>query len=559
MKKHQKKKLRKKAQKEARKREKKEELLARKISSGRLLSTMAVDLNQLPADLDLCHQLISDLHDQLDQKDKFAEKLQHQIEQLLRWRYGQRSDRVSSNQLTLFDQEQVEEEPADDDAPLEEEQVDPESKSKKKGHGRKPLPKDLPRRRVEYELSDDERKCPRCGGECECIGEETSEQLEYVPATLHVIEHARMKYACKKTDCDGTVLLAEKPAQPIEKGLPGPGLLAHVVVSKYADHLPLNRQENMLARHGVVISRKTMCGWARSAAEILQPLYDLMRERVLESKVVHTDDTTVPVLDRSRTKTKTGRVWVYVGDAKNPYSVFDYTPTRERDGPANFLSGFEGYLQADAYAGYDQLYRPSLDGVPSKVIEVACWAHARRKFVESESSASLRSLTAVAWIKRLYKIEDEAREAELDADELCALRQEKSKPLLDGFGEWLRAEQAEVLPKSPIGQAISYTLGNWDALVRYVEDGDLAIDNNVAERALRGLAVGRKNWMFAGSDRGGRTAAVLISLTQTAKAHNIDPFAYLRDLLARIATHPMKDLGQLLPDQWLSSQTETNP
>jgi transposase len=516
---------------------------------------MAVDLNQLPEDIGLLKQIIVELDAEKEKQEQFVEKLQHQLEQLIRWRFGQRSDRTSSNQLPLFDPASA---PEPEQEAVEEAPAETEPKRKKKGHGRNPLPAHLPRERVEYEVAPEDRHCPKCGAECKCIGEEISEQLEYVPATLHVIEHVRKKYACPDPACDGTVILAEKPPQPIEKGLPGPGLLAHVVVSKYADHLPLNRQENILARHGVEISRKTMCGWAMSAADILEPLYDLMRERVVQSKVIHTDDTTVPVLDREKTKTHTGRVWVYIGDHANPYTVFDYTRTRERDGPEEFLSGFSGYLQADAYAGYDKLYQPSPEGVPSKVIEVACWAHTRRKFVDSESSDSLRSLTAVAWIKKLYKIEQEAKERVLSAEQLRALRQEKSKPLLESFGDWLRTEQEKVLPKSPVGQAISYTLSNWKALNRYVEDGDLDIDNNAAERAIRGIAIGRKNWMFAGSDRGGRAAAVLISFAATCKELSIDPFAYLRDIFARIASHPMKNLSELLPDNWQTENPNIN-
>ncbi len=546
-----KKKLRKKRKKEIKKSQNNIDLSGTISPEKRLLLQMPVDLEHLPDDINLLKNLIVELDTEKEKQEKLVEKLQHQMEQLLRWRYGQRSDRVSSNQLPLFDSSHGENEQADAETDDEETPVEdaPESKPKKKGHGRKPLPDSLPRRRVEYELDGDARKCPRCGAECNCIGEEKSEQLEYVPATLHVIEHVRFKYACPDQNCDGSVLLAEKPSQPIEKGLPGPGLLAHVVVSKYADHLPLNRLEGILARHGVKISRKTMCGWAQNAADILGPLYDLMRERVLQSKVIHTDDTTVPVLDQAKTKTHTGRVWVYAGDKNNRYTVFDYTRTRERDGPEKFLAGFKGYLQADAYAGYDKLYESG------DVIEAACWAHARRKFVESESSDSIRSLTAVAWIKRLYEVEREATEAGLCAEEIRELRQEKSKQLLDDFGEWLRAQQAEVLPKSPIGLAIAYALNNWAALNRYIEDGDLAIDNNVAERALRGIAVGRKNWLFAGSDRGGKTAAVLTSFTQTCKDHGIDPYAYLRDVLDQIATYPMKKLSDLLPDNWQAQNT----
>jgi hypothetical protein len=267
--------------------------------------------------------------------------------------------------------------------------------------------------------------------------------------------------------------------------------------------------------------------------------------------VIHTDDTPVPVQDPNSTKTKEGRLWVYLGDARNPYIVYDYTPNRRRDGPVNFLAGYKGYLQADAYAGYDRMY------APAGIIEVACWAHARRKYVEAESSDLRRSLTAVAWIKSLYEVEHEAREKNLSPAELRALRQEKTKPLLEKFGDWLREERQKVLPKSPIGQAIAYTVSNWQALNRYVEDGELDPDNNAAERALRCIAVGRKNWLFAGNDRGGRAAAVLYSLIQTCKSLKLDPYGYLRDILSRIADHPVCRLSELLPDQWAATHKDS--
>ena len=389
--------------------------------------------------------------------------------------------------------------------------------------------------------------------------------MEYVPATLIVIDHVRLKYACKA--CEETIVLADKPSQPIEKGLPGPGLLAHIAVSKYAYHLPLARQEEMMRSHGVELSRKTTCGWMMASADLLTPLYDLMKQEVLASKVIHTDDTTTPVRDPDLTRTRTGRVWTYIGDVSHPYTVFDFTPTRKRDGPMEFLQGYKGYLQADAYAGYDGIF------APGDVKEVACWAHARRKFVEAQKSDPKRALIAVAYIKKLYEIERLANKLIEDRrnngggaftfDMECvlrrALRKRKSKPLLKKVGKWLRDEKKNVLPKSPIGQAIGYALNNWKALKRYVDRGFLNIDNNAAERALRSIAVGGKNGMFYGSDRGGRAAAVLCSFTSTCrmilrlskgKSLDIDPFAYLRDILSRIADHPNHHLDELLPDKW---------
>jgi hypothetical protein len=356
----------------------------------------------------------------------------------------------------------------------------------------------------------------------------------------------RPKFACKH--CQEHVAIAGKPAQPIDKGLPGPGLLAQVVVSKYGDHLPLYRLERIFARHGVGLSRSTMCGWMAACAGLLSPLYHLLTEQVLGSRVVHTDDTPVPVLDPSRDTARQGRVWVYLGDADHPYTAFDYTPSRSRDGPARFLGEFAGYLQADAFGGYDGIY------ASGRVVEVACWAHARRKFYDARGTDPERAHLALAWVRQLYEVEGRAKEK--PAATRAALRQQESRPLLGAFRVWLEEQKAGVLPKSPIGQAVAYALANWGALARYTEDGDLAIDNNAAERALRAVAIGRKNWLFAGSVNGGQTAAVLFSVIASCQRHGIDPFAYLRDVLGRLPTQPAERLAELLPDRWLGARTD---
>jgi transposase len=380
------------------------------------------------------------------------------------------------------------------------------------------------------------------------IGEDVSERLEYVPASLVVIQEACQKYACAK-GC--TVVTAEKPTPPIEKGLAGPGLLAQVAVSKYADHLPLHRQEEIFRRQGVELPRQTMCDWMRACAELVSPLYELMKQRVLGSKAVQTDDTPVPVLDPDLPRTRTGRIWTYVGDDEHPYTVYDYTPTRSRDGPEAFLEEFRGYLQADAYSGYDHFYKEPERGIT----EVACWAHSRRRFFEAQSSDLMRSTVMLAYIRLLYDVEREAGERKLKGEARRALRQEKSKLILDDIRAYLEREQPQVLPKSPEGEAIAYTLSNWKALTRYLEDGDLAIDNNGAERSLRGIAVGRRNWTFYGSDNGGRTAAVLTSLITTSKRLGLNPFAYLRDIFERIGAHPQSRLAELLPDPWQAAHS----
>jgi transposase len=513
---------------------------------------MAIDPQNLPNDAAALQQMLLSTMAQLDAtreqlvaKERELQRVQHWLEQLLRHRYGQKRERVDENRAFLF---AIEIASTGRDVPPEPKPAGDAPRPTPPGHGRQRLPQSLERRRVVFDLAAHERQCPQCQGELRHIGEEISEQLEYVPASLHVIQQACQKYACPK-GC--TVVTAAKPLAPIEKGLPGPGLLAHVAVSKYGDHLPLYRQESIFARQDVELSRKTMCDWMRQCAELVSPLVDLMKERALSSKVVQTDDTPVPVLDPELPHTRTGRIWTYVGDPKHPYTVYDYTPNRSRAGPDEFLKDFRGYLQADAYSGYDQIYKDPDRGIT----EVACMAHARRKYFDAQSSDIMRSMVMLAYMHLLYDIEREARDKALDATARRALRQARSQPILDDIKAYLERERRQVLPKSPIGQAIAYTLSNWDALVRYCQDGDLEIDNNGAERSLRGVAVGRRNWTFFGSDNGGSTAAVLSSLIATCKRHQIDPFAYLRDVFDRISAQPQNQLEELLPDKWLASRT----
>ncbi len=495
----------------------------------------------LPTDVTQCHALIEELSATVEEQQRVTARLRQQVEVLLKRLYGPRAERIDPAQLVLFGEAMAAAPEQEEEAPPEPETPAPAAK---KGHGRKPLPKDLPRQRIVHDVADEEKVCPECGAAKKRIGEEVSEQLEYVPASVFILEHVRPKYACPC--CQEHVSVADKPAKVIDKGVPGPGLVAHVLTSKYCDHLPLYRQESMLARHGVALSRKTLCGWVMATAARLEPLVEAMKREVLASAVIHTDDT--PVRVRGDDGPFTGRFWVYVGDRAHPYTVYDYTPSRRRDGPAAFLDGYKGYLQADAFGGYDGIY------ASGDVVEVACWVHARRKFHDARSTDSARAHRMLAWIRQLYDVEKDARK--LDAEQRRALRQQRSKPVLEGDGDregieqWLIEQQALALPKSPIGEAVNYALNNWTALTRYLDDGILAIDNNAAEQALRGIAIGRKNWLFLGSDRGGRAAAVHFTLIQSAKRHGIDPFAYLRHILLRITTDPPANLRDLLPDRW---------
>jgi transposase len=493
-------------------------------------------------DLATCHELIRQQADTIREAKRRIEQLEHLVAQLLRRQYGPRSERLDPNQLRLFDDDaaQASAEPQPAEAMPEDRRTPARTWRR---CGRRALPEHLPRERITLELSEQERACPGFGRLRLPFGEEVSEQLESMPAALFVRQFVRRKYACRS--CREHVAIAAKPPQTTDKGLPGPGLLAHVITSKYSEHLPLYRQEDVLARHGVTLSRATLCGWMARAAELLKPLYDLMAERVRSSKVIWTDDTPVPVWDPTLPETRTGRFWVYVGDRRNPYTIYAFTPRRTRDGPERFLAGFRGYLQADAFTGYDRLC------ASPDVIRVTCWAHARRKFHDARTSAPLLAHETLARIRQLYRIEDASKG--LDADERGAIRQRGAVPLLDSFGEWLTEQSRQVLPKSPIGQAISYSQAQWEDLRTYTRVGDLSIDNNPAERRLHPQAIGRKNFLFVGSDRGGRTAAILYSLVGSCKRHQVDPFAYLKDVLARLPTHPVDRLAELLPDDWFAA------
>jgi transposase len=352
------------------------------------------------------------------------------------------------------------------------------------------------------------------------------------------------------------VIAAPKPEMPIAKGLPGSGLLAHLIVSKAVDHLPLHRLERIYQRQGLFLHRSTLCDWMAACANLLRPLYDLMVSVVMQSRALHTDDTTVKMQELVTHILSTARMWVYLGDAAHPYNVFDFTINRKRDGPQKLLANYQGYLHADAFSGYDGLYLPDPRTAAARIIEVACNAHARRKFYEARGSDALRSHQALAYYRQLYELERQAKDFG-DAQRL-QMRQELSLPILEQFHQWLLAQRPEVLPKSPMGEAIAYTLNNWEALRRYTEAGFLAIDNNVAEREMKKIAIGRKNWLSIGSPHGGQTAAVLFSFTSTCQRLGVEPWAYLQDVLTRLPAMSAAELGKLLPDRWQAARPAKN-
>jgi transposase len=583
-----------------------------------------ITTEDLPDDLATLKRMVLELLASLHERQRDNEALRHRLDLLLRRLYGPRGERFDPNQPLLF-AEMAPSQDADAAAPTEPAPA-AEPKRRCKPHGRRRMPENLPRESRHYELSEAERVCQGCGQMRIDIGVDKSEQLDYRPASLLVIEHIVHKYVCpccsrrqpqaqvqqaysgqesepmptrsdepqptppsahptltpgptntapeqvspsqqpteqgqrspaptpqcRLLESNEVVIAAPKPAMPIPKGLPGPGLLAHLIVSKYTDHLPLHRLERVYERQGLFLHRSTLCDWLAACAQLLRPLYDLMVSVVLQSQALHTDDTTVKMQELVTHLLSTARLWVYLGDAAHPYNVFDFTVNRKRDGPQQFLATYQGYLHADAFSGYDGLYLPDPRTAAARIIEVACNAHARRKFYEARGSDALRSHQAMAYYRQLYELERGAKDFS-DAQRL-QMRQDLSVPILGQFHKWLEAQRPEVLPKSPMAEALGYALNNWAALVRYTEAGFLSIDNNVAEREMKRVAIGRKNWLFVGSAQGGQTAAVLMSFTSTCQRLGVEPWRYLRDVLARLPSHLPERLAELLPDEWARCQ-----
>jgi transposase len=526
---------------------------------------MRLDLARLPNDPVLLQRVVRDLADVLErQKAELAasraalaetratlaernaevEKLQLFLSALKRQRFGRSSEKCHPDQLALSleaIEEQIAALQAKSDPPPSAASTDTEKKP-----GRRPLPGHLPREECRHEPAG--CACPDCGGKLHVIGEDASEVLDYVPARFKVIRHVRPRFACRACE---SITQAPMPSLPIERGRPGPGLLAHVLVAKYADHTPLYRQSLIYAREGVELDRSTLADWVGRASWLLQPLGERLAAYVFAGVKIHADDTPVPVLDPGRGRTKKGRLWVYVrddrpcGDPTPPAAVFFYSPDRKGERPADHLAHFSGFLQADAYAGFDALYG-------ERIVEVACWSHARRKIFDvHESTKSSIAADALQKIGELYQIEKALRGR--PPDHRRHVRQEAAKPRLIALRVWFEAQIAKLPPKGGLAQAIRYSLSNWPALTRYLDDGRLEIDNNRAENTLRGVALGRKNWLFAGSDAGGARAAAIYGLIETCKLNGVDPFAYLRDVLGRIADHRINRIDELLPWNWAST------
>ena len=511
--------------------------------------TLAVQAEEIRAQRERLHSQ----DEQLAGRQAEIERLQLLIAKLRRMQFGRRSEKLE-RQIEQLELQLDELATASAEPPVASPTPGAAAPA---GNGRKPRRRPLPGHlsRQKQTILPKETSCPDCGGELKALGEDVSEILEYVPAHFHVIQQVRPKLAC--AHCD-KIVQAEAPSRPMARGLAGPGLLAHVLVSKYCDHLPLYRQEEIYARVGVELERTTLADWVGGASQLLAPLVEALRRHVMGAAKLHADDTPVPVLAPGLGRTKTGRLWTYVrddrpaGDATPPGVWFAYSPDRKGEHPQGHLRHFAGTLQADGYAGFDQVYETG------RIREAACWAHVRRKFydlhVAHKSPVAQEALERIA---ALYAIEKEIRGH--PPHERREVRQTRARPLLESFRPWLESCLTKLSQKSDTTTAVKYALVRWEALTRYTDDGGLEIDNNAAERALRAVALGRKNYLFAGSDKGGERAATLYSLIGTAKLNGLDPESYLRDVLSRLPDHPINRIEELLPWNLLPLDTAPAP
>lgn len=520
----------------------------------------ATELAHLPDDSESLKLLLRSLSlEHLREKQRANElhlenlRLQKELLQLKKLYCGPRADRLQSEQewaqaLLEFAQE-LDKKPIypQDIPPRSQTPSEPEYELRrvKKRKGRRALANfdHLPTTTYVYELKPEERACPCCGQARQEIGAEESWQVEHIPGRFERLHHVRKKYACAGCEQQGAnpqIDVAAKPDTVIEKGLAGPGLLAYIVTSKFADYLPLYRLEDIFERQGFEIARATQSIWCGDVADLVEPLYLGMAEEVRKSHVVATDETSMPMLRPGQTHP--ARMWVYVGDGAHPYNVFDFTLNRGRDGPARFLQGYNQVLLADAYGGYNGVV------VSNQMTRAGCWAHARRKFIEAEKAAPEIAREVVDWVSQLYAVEKQAKEVSMA--QRLQLRQQQSAPVLAHLRERLLIWKEQLLPKHPMAEAVNYTLGQWKELNVFCSDGAVPIDNNVSEREMKRVVLNRKNSLFVGNERGGRTAAILASLTSTCRRHDIDPQLYFTQLLMNLPQTKMSQLSEWLPDQW---------
>jgi transposase len=516
--------------------------------------TNETSLSNLPEDKQALQAMLRALwHEREQQKqridDLYLENLQLQKE-LLRYKkatYGPRADRLSENELAqalLEFAEELEQKPLPAEG-LPQGEAEPEVRRVQRRKGRRALAnfENLPVSTHVYELPAEQRRCSCCGEQRQEIGSEESWQIEYLPGHFERLRHVRKKYACASCERAGEnpqIEAAAKAETAIEKGFAGPGLLAYIVTSKFADYLPLYRLEDIFERQGFAISRATQSVWCGDVADLVEPLYRRMAERVRQSHVVATDDTVFPMLGPGQTQS--ARMWVYVGDEANPYNVFDFTLNRGREGPKEFLKNYTEVLLADAYGGYNGVV------AGNAITRAGCWSHARRKFVEAEKTASEIAREAVDLIGQLFAVEKQAKD--VSVAERLALRQMQSALVLAELRRKLLTWKEQLLPKHPMAEAVNYALSQWEELSVFTTDGAVPIDNNVSEREMKRVVLNRKNSLFVGNPRGGRTAAILASLTSSCRRHEMDPQLYFMQLQMNLPSWPANDIDAWLPDRW---------
>ena len=485
-------------------------------------------------------------------------RLQLELDRYHKWYYGPRADRLQSSgdlaQMLLNFAEEMDRKPvnADDLPPRTEPGEELRRVKRRKGRRNLATFENLPETTHVHELSEQERVCPCCGLDRKEIGADESWQIEYLPGRFVRIHHVRKKYACQDCESNGNnprIATAAKPETAIDKGMAGPGLLAYIVTSKFSDYLPLYRLEDIFQRQGFEISRATQSVWCGDVGDLAEPLYELMAARVRSSHVVSTDDTIMPML--SKGKTANARMWVYVGDDAHPYNIFDFTLSRGRDGPKYFLKDYNQVLLADGYGGYNGVV------AGNEITRAGCWAHTRRKIIEAEKTAPEIAREAIEMVRALYAVEKLAKDASVPAR--LKLRQEQSAPVLADLRKKFLVWKEQLLPKHPMAEAINYALGQWTELNVFCSDGAVAIDNNVSEREMKRVVLNRKNSLFVGNPRGGRTAAILASLTSTCRRHDVDPQLYLTQLLTNLPQVQRGELPNWLPDQWKKLQAARLP
>src|SRR5271163_4012497 len=516
----------------------------------------------LPSNVDVLQAMIAELRQALNgQKQRVAE-LEQAMDALLRRLQRTPRDAWPADQPALFPEAQASavtptnEPPAPDLASTAAAEPGPAKKNMKKGHGRRSLEellRSLPLQRREHTLTEAERLCPCCGKPRRHIGEHPSQQLEYIPAKLVCVQHAQFTYSCPH--CPEHIVTTPKPPQPIDRGLAGPGLLALVTASKFDDYLPLYRQELILTRAGLFLARSTLCDWLMALGTLVRPLVERMRQDIFQSRVVQTDGTSIEVLLEGQRQTKTGYFWPYLGDEAHPHVVVDFSLDKRKEHPQRFLEAYTGYVQVDAYSAYDGCFLTNADTQYPK-LEVGCWSHTERYFEAALDSDPVRAAEGRAFIRALFALEAQAKRNHLAETEVLALRQREAVPILDDFKVWLEQTRPQVLPKSPLADALRYTLNQWEALRRYTDTGFLAMDNNATERINKLIARGRVNWLFVGSPRGGETAARLLSLVVSCRRLHMDSFLYLRDVFTRLPGLPAQRLDELLPHHWLAEHPE---